>query len=269
MFNNKQYFFISGLPRSGSTLLSSILSQNPKCYTGIASSTGSLVDSLIYADFLGTNHNVTDLHIKKLVKAVFDTIYEDTPNEIIFDTNRMWSANIDMLHDIFPNTKMIMCVRSIVEILNSFENVYRKKLYSRNAAVYGNRIGTVHARCESLMDWDGVVGYSLNGLKQAFHSKSSHCIYLLEYHSLVNNTEFEIKSIYDFLGIAHFNHNFNSLPQVSDGGCDAEVNMPGLHTVHPKVIQTNNHLFLPHDIIERYSNMEYWRRFYDNNEPIN
>jgi sulfotransferase len=32
----KQYYFISGLPRSGSTLLSGILKQNPEFYADIA-----------------------------------------------------------------------------------------------------------------------------------------------------------------------------------------------------------------------------------------
>ncbi|NBP58534.1 sulfotransferase, partial [bacterium] len=30
----KKYYFISGLPRSGSTLLSAILNQNPRFYSG-------------------------------------------------------------------------------------------------------------------------------------------------------------------------------------------------------------------------------------------
>jgi sulfotransferase len=33
----KSYYFISGLPRSGSTLLSGILKQNPEFYADIAS----------------------------------------------------------------------------------------------------------------------------------------------------------------------------------------------------------------------------------------
>ena len=34
---NKTFYFISGLPRSGSTLLSSILNQNPRFYSGPSS----------------------------------------------------------------------------------------------------------------------------------------------------------------------------------------------------------------------------------------
>jgi len=43
----KELFFISGLPRSGSTLLSAILRQNPKMYADISSPVQGLVNSAV------------------------------------------------------------------------------------------------------------------------------------------------------------------------------------------------------------------------------
>jgi sulfotransferase len=43
----KSYYFISGLPRSGSTLLSGILKQNPEFYADIGSSLEALTGSAI------------------------------------------------------------------------------------------------------------------------------------------------------------------------------------------------------------------------------
>ena len=40
----KQYYFLSGIPRSGNTLLSSILNQNKK----IASTPNSLISEILY-----------------------------------------------------------------------------------------------------------------------------------------------------------------------------------------------------------------------------
>jgi sulfotransferase len=40
----KSYYFIFGLPRSGSTLLSAILRQNPDFYADIASSTNNFIE---------------------------------------------------------------------------------------------------------------------------------------------------------------------------------------------------------------------------------
>jgi sulfotransferase len=259
LLKEKQYHFISGLPRSGSTLLSSILSQNPKLYAGITSSIGALTDSIIYTEFHGTNRNVNETHIKKLVKSTFEIVYEDIDCDIIFDTNRGYTAQIDMLVDIFPNTKFICCVRSICDILNSFETLYRKKYYSPRSSVYGDRTGNIYGRCESLMEWGGVIGFSLNSLKQAIHSKHADHLYILEYDSLVSNTAEEINNIYNFLNLEPFEHNFDDIPQVPDGGCDIDANLPGLHDVRPTICKINNQMLIPNDILERYSNMEYWR----------
>ncbi|MBD2040099.1 sulfotransferase, partial [Microcoleus sp. FACHB-672] len=41
--------FISGLPRSGSTLLSAILRQNPRFHAGMTSPVGALVERMLEA----------------------------------------------------------------------------------------------------------------------------------------------------------------------------------------------------------------------------
>ena len=46
---NKQYHFITGLPRSGSTLLVSILKQNPKFHASITDPLANLVKGVIEA----------------------------------------------------------------------------------------------------------------------------------------------------------------------------------------------------------------------------
>ena len=43
----KEYYFISGLPRSGSTLLSSILRQNPKFHADISSSLEPILSNCV------------------------------------------------------------------------------------------------------------------------------------------------------------------------------------------------------------------------------
>ena len=62
----KSYYFISGLPRSGSTLFSSILKQNPEFYADIASPvealTGTAIDIVTSAE---SNLTVTEDQRKK------------------------------------------------------------------------------------------------------------------------------------------------------------------------------------------------------------
>ena len=68
----KQYYFISGLPRSGSTLLSAILRQNPDFYADIASPveavTGCSIDIITSAE---SNLLVSEKPKKKFIVCNF------------------------------------------------------------------------------------------------------------------------------------------------------------------------------------------------------
>ena len=75
----KKYHFITGLPRSGSTLLSNILKQNPRFHSSITDSLAPLIK--------GVNENahsspgiktlINDEKKKKILTGLFDSFYYD------------------------------------------------------------------------------------------------------------------------------------------------------------------------------------------------
>ena len=73
----KEFFFISGLPRSGSTLLSAILRQNPEFYADISSPVLGLVTSIINV-ITGSesNHLIDEDRRKQILKDVFEAYYK-------------------------------------------------------------------------------------------------------------------------------------------------------------------------------------------------
>ena len=123
----KQYYFISGLPRSGSTLLSGILKQNPDFYADIGSSlealTGTVIDTITNG-----HHNIIieEDQRKNLMYAVFDGYYKNIEKPVIFDSCRGWTKKTPFLKALFPYTKILCPVRDIVSILNSFELITSK-----------------------------------------------------------------------------------------------------------------------------------------------
>ena len=66
MSEEKKFCFMAGLPRSGSTLLSSILNQNPRVYSGPSS------------PVLSTIHVIEDHHINNELYHGFPKPYEVT-----------------------------------------------------------------------------------------------------------------------------------------------------------------------------------------------
>jgi sulfotransferase len=256
----KQQFFISGLPRSGSTLLASLLSQNPKFYTDIASPVNAIVEAQLHIDTFGFNQILTPAKTKKLIENTFEVMYGDNDKEVIFDTNRCWSGKLEILHEIFPETKVICCVRDIKSILNSFEHIYRQNPYQSNSAVYGQDNVSVYSRSHNLLSPTGIFGLALNYLKQGIHSSYKDMLYIVEYDDLVEDTEAVLESIYEVLGLEPFEHDLNNLKNIENTKIvDDSLFLPNLHTVRKVVARQEIPNYLPHDLASSVENMEYWR----------
>ena len=254
----KTYHFISGLPRSGSTLLSSILSQNPRIHTSISDSLASLTKNMIenIQDSPGMKSEVPVERRKNTVKGTFDGFYKHIDKPIIFNTNRLWTLMTPQVKGLYPNAKIIVCVRDINSILDSFENAHRKNPFSTNT-VTGNLDGSVYSRVDMLMSEKGVVGFPYLGLKQAITSNERNMLMLVEYEQLCKNPALVVNSIYNFIGEEKFEHDFNNV-EASWDEYDAEIGIP-LHKVRKKVEYIPRQPILPPDILAKYTDMEVWR----------
>ena len=103
------FHFISGLPRSGSTLLAALILQNPRFHAGMTSPVGALFSGMLNQFSAGSEFGpVIDQPMRRrLLRSLFDTYYaEQSDKGIIFDTNRLWCAKLPALLDLFPNTKV-------------------------------------------------------------------------------------------------------------------------------------------------------------------
>lgn len=253
--------FISGLPRAGSTLLAALLRQNPAVYAHITSPMGSLVATLL-KDLSQGNETavfIDDAQRLALLKGLFDGYYESIhPTKIVFDTNRGWTTRLDLLATLFPQAKMICCVRHIPWIIDSVERLIRKNQLELSKIFSFDAGGTVYARAEGLMSATGMIGFALNALKQAMHSTESNRLLLLPYDTLVGNPAAAMKAVYDFAGLPSFEHDFENLSfEVAE--FDARLGTPGLHDVRGKVERIDRPTILPPDLWQRYEGTSIWR----------
>lgn len=253
----KQFHYISGLPRSGSTLLSAILNQNPDFHAGMTSPVASLINSCLEQIGAGGEfYSFFDERKRKSIcNSIFNAYYEDNTKEVIFDTNRMWTARLHQLVELNENFKVICLVRNPAWIMDSFEKIYRKNPfdYSKMFSA-GNRV-TVYSRCESLLS--GVVGMAFTALKEAFYGEYSDKLLLVDYDILAKHPEKTIKLIYDFLDIECFQHDFDNV-EYSHDEFDNTLGVKGLHTVKNKVEFKSRRSILPPDLFEKYSEMAFW-----------
>jgi sulfotransferase len=253
--------FISGLPRSGSTLLAALLRQNPALHTGITSPVGSIFGTMLQEVSQGNESAIfiDDAQREALLRGVFDGYYHAVhPTRTVFDTNRVWPIRLAVLATLFPQAKVICCVRHIPWIIDSIERLLRKNKWELSKIFAFDAAGTAYSRAEGLMSPSGMIGFPLNALKQAMHSGESDHLLLVPYDTLVRDPAMVMKAVYDFTGLPPFEHNFEAVT-FDAKEFDARLGTPGLHDVGPKVARVERRTILPPDLWLRYENESIWR----------
>ena len=255
------YHFISGLPRSGSTLLAAILRQNPRFRAGMTSPVGSLVQGVLAQVSAGSEFGaMVDRAMRhRLLKGLFDSYYAGEPDDtVIFDTNRAWCAKLGTALDIFPKAKVIACVRNVAWVMDSIERLYRADPYE-NTRLFGANVArsTVYSRCEGLAQHDQLVGFAWSALREAFYGEHASSMLVLDYELLAQAPHKVIPLVYDFIGEPRFDHDFDDV-EYDAPEFDLPLGTPGLHKVRPKVELKERRPVIPPDLFDKYSQMSFW-----------
>lgn len=194
---------------------------------------------------------------RRICRAVFDSFYEDQADKaLIFDTNRMWTARMHQLVELFDGFKMICCVRNPAWIMDSFEMIYRKNPFNYSRMFAPNNRHTVYSRCESMVN-GGVVGTAWTALKEAYYGDYSDQLLLVDYDLLAQHPAKTMSLIYEFIGEPAYAHDFDNI-EFSHDEFDQTLGVKGLHTVARKVSFTPRRSILPPDLFKKYSEMAFW-----------
>jgi sulfotransferase len=256
------YYFISGLPRSGSTLLSGILRQNPEFYADIASPVQGMIGNTV--DFMTScenNLNILENQRKNILLSIFDGYYSHLNPSIVFDSSRGWTKDTTLLKELFPYTKILCCVRDIPWIINSFEIINKKNPFHTTTLVEPEFKDNVFSRSDAMMDKkDGIIAKPWISLQEGY-AINPEMIYFVEYKNLCESPEEEMRNIYEFLEKPYYQHDFENV-EYSNENFDRVCNLKDLHTVRKKVEYKEQKKVLPPEIWEKYEsmNMEFWRK---------
>lgn len=257
----QKFHFISGLPRSGSTLLAAILLQNPRFHAGMTSPVGSFFSSILAQVSAGSEFasQVDDTQRKSLLMAVFNAYYESEGNrDVIFDTNRMWCAKLPALLELFPEAKVIACARNVAWVMDSIERQFRSNPFE-NTKLFGGNLArsTVYQRLEGLAQHDQLVGFAWAALREAFYGEQAKSLLVLDYELLAQSPQKVMELVYDFIGEPYFEHDFNQV-EYDAPDFDLQLGTPGLHRVKPKVEFTERRTIIPPDLFDKFSKMTFW-----------
>jgi sulfotransferase len=256
----KRFHFISGLPRSGSTLLAALLKQNPRFHAHMSGPVSGIFDTLLSNMSRSNEFSVfiSDAQRQRILRGVFDSFYADSAKEIVFDTSRAWCGKLPALKTLFPDVKIIVCVRDISWVIDSFERLIRKNAFQPSSIFNFQTNGTVYTRANGLSAPDGMVGRSYDLIKEAFYGEDARHLLLVQYETLVSAPEQALAAIYDFVGEPGFAHDFNHI-EFDAQEFDAQTGTPGLHDVAPQLRPSERQTILPPDLFHRFQKQAFWR----------
>jgi sulfotransferase len=266
---HKTYFFESGLPRSGSTLLSAILNQNPDIHCGAIS---PVLEIMYYTEqyFEGSEQALAypkPAQHHKIISSVIDNYYSDRTEPIICDKCRAWPNNVDRLQEYITKTPKILCpVRDVVEILASFIQMIHRNSnqvsFVDKAIIEKGYTPTDDNRCDYLMCPEGIVDQSLYAFGEGFRKGCEKYMHMIEYNDLVNRPEETMHKVYKFLEIPEYKHDFGNVSHKYRERDNEVYGLSDMHEVRKQVKRTSKRPeeVLSDYVLNKYSGMEFWRK---------
>jgi sulfotransferase len=255
----QEFHFIAGLPRSGSTLLSAIFNQNPAMWASITGPAASIFQAMQRAVSQGNEGSgfLTDTHRHALLRHAITDCHGDKP--IVWDTNRSWPVKLPTLAALFPECRMICCVRDIPWIVDSIEKLVRKNVYDLSAIFNFQPGMSVFDRAKALTE-GGLIGSANVAMMEAAHGAQADRMLLVEYDTLTMFPEQTVRAIYDWLGMTYYErHDYNAIQQIPGAvEFDKRMGTPGLHDLGPSVRNIPRETILPPELFQSFGD-PFWR----------
>ena len=214
---------LSGLPRAGSTVLSSILSQNPLIYAEGNSAVCQLMWDMQASCEINSSEQLLASNRfevqQNLISAIPGIYYGHVTKPIVLDKCRSWTmpSNMVMLREYITNEpKVIVLTRPIQDIIESF-----KLLYAQNNKPFQESMFRQKGSEPLMRSCDGVDFAKANNTGEFL---------FIDYDDLVSDTNKELERIYSFLEMDIFQHDLQNIVNFYPEN-DSVYGLLGMHTI--------------------------------------
>ena len=256
---SKQLFFLVAQPRSGNTLFTSIINQNPEIACTPNSITLEIMKDLFLLKDTDVFQNYPDhKSLNNVLDSVYDNYYKDWPQPIIIDRGPVITpGNFKLMQKHFKRPfKCIVLLRDLIDVLASY-----MKWYTENPDSFINKFGlqTDEEKLMMIMNKEGAVAKELEAIKNSYNYKDI-CHYI-KYDDMVANPEKTFIDLYQFLGIKPFKHSFQDLKQVEVNGMKYDDTIVGknMHNIRSVVRKEYNPYIekIPERIRQKYGHIRF------------
>lgn len=228
---------VTGLPRAGSTLLCQLLSQHPEVQCDGQSS--PLCNALLGIRRMVSNDQffLSQLdqgfadsygHLTSAMQGFLRGWYPQTNKKAIVDKNRAWLHAIEMLLQIAPEAKLVVCIRELGQIYGSIEAQHQRTIlidFIDQLADF-DRFG----RADMLFAKDKAIGAPLLSLNavQDLPPAVQQRLYFLRFEDLMSQPAACMSHLHAWLGLSPFEANLQKLA-IGKTESDSHYRMKFLH----------------------------------------
>ena len=252
---NKQIIYVTGLPRSGSTLICQLLGHHPQIYSIIHSSPLSQVldqlrRTLSDNEFLlaqaDTDFDLTYTRLIHAYRGFINGWFAETDKPVVIDKNRFWLRMIETVQLLDPNFRMLVCLRDPRQIFGSIETQHGKTLlldFPDHMAPH-----SAFARADALFGAEGVIGAPLKSLEylQDLDDQLRQKLCFVTFEALVNHPVETMRTVYQWMGLPEILPDPENL-RVKPHESDSHYRFKYRHTTHAKIKAPKPHV-IPHRI---------------------
>jgi len=213
--------FLSGLPRSGSTLLANVLALHPQVTTTPTSPLYPIVESLRSAwseeeTFLAQLDADFDRCYERLARALcaFMESWSEADTAVSVDKHRGWLQAVETLRHLDPDFRMIVCLRDLRDIYASIESQHRRTLL----LTFPGRLeqNLVDVRAQQLFSPGGQIGGPLRALfNLADVPEIRENLFFWRYEEFLDRPQDVLGQLVTWLGLDSASFDLEAIPQTT------------------------------------------------------
>lgn len=233
----KTLHFLSGLPRSGSTVLSSILNQNPDVYVTPTSPMLNVTVKMqaAWREDPTVKANYYEEQARNITKAILPAFWQHRPEPIIIDKGRGWAKNMRTANALFEKKiKVIVVERDLPSIMASWLTIIKKQkdCYIDQTIMRKGFMPTDENRMAEM--WFNMVKDCMEGTQQIKREVPDQIV-VVKYDDLMADPNLQLQRIEDFLGLPKFMYDFENIQNDTADDDLVAWGFDGLHTIRPKL----------------------------------
>jgi sulfotransferase len=200
---------ITGLPRSGSTLLVNILNQNPEFHATATDILPATLNAIINTWSSSVEYKATKTERRDevdILRAFVSSWHKELSGKTVFSKSRGWAGNTALFKKIGGH-KQICLVRNPVDVVSS---IIKRDQDTAEFKKDMQQSRLLEDQVRAIMDKGGMVGSCILNVEDVLN-RAREDVMLLKYEELVESPKKAMKSLYEFIEADYFEHDFEKV----------------------------------------------------------